>query len=143
MAIADQIVIMKDGEVEDSGAPQQVYSRPRSRFSAQFMGESNIFDARVVDGVAETVLGRLPVQGEGRAGIAIRPENLTLSPEGGNQPLGQARLDSIVFQGSFARVALQHGDTPIAIRVPPQGLPDPGAMVDLFLRPGGASALER
>lgn len=143
MAIADMIVIMKDGEVEDSGAPQDVYARPRSRFSAQFMGESNILDARPKDGLAETEFGRLPVIGTGAAGVAIRPEKLSLAATDGGQLLGRATLEAVVFQGSFARVTTRIGQTSLTMRVPPQDLPNPDATVEVFLQPGGATALER
>ena len=64
MAIADQIIVMNAGKVEDTGAPESIYLRPSTRFAATFMGEANQIDGRVIEkndthiGV-ETPLGNL------------------------------------------------------------------------------------
>ncbi len=142
MAIADQIVIMKDGVIEDAGPPQEVYSRPRSRFSAQFMGESNILDADIADGIADTALGRFPVSGKGRAGVAIRPENLTVVPGEGSVSLGFADVQETVFQGSFVRVSATVGNTAIRLRIPPTDLLAASKPAEIFLKRGGAAALQ-
>lgn len=142
MAIADTIVIMKDGVIEDAGPSQEVYSHPRSRFSAQFMGESNILDASIKDGFADTALGRFPVAGKGTAGVAIRPENLAVTPGEGSVSLGFADLDEMVFQGSFVRMSARFGDTSIRLRVPPADISASGKPVEIFLKRGGAAALQ-
>ena len=142
MAIADTIVIMKDGVIEDAGPPQEVYSHPRSRFSAQFMGESNILDATIQDGIADTALGRFPVAGKGTAGVAIRPENLAVTPGEGSVSLGFADLDEMVFQGSFVRLSARIGNAAIRLRVPPADISTSGKPVEIFLKRGGAAALQ-
>jgi spermidine/putrescine transport system ATP-binding protein len=47
MAIADSIVVMNNGFIEDMGEPERVYLRPASRFTANFMGENNLVDGTV------------------------------------------------------------------------------------------------
>ena len=64
LAMANRIVVMSDGRVEQIGTPDDVYSRPRTRFVAQFVGTNNLFDGDVagVDGttaVLVTPAGRL------------------------------------------------------------------------------------
>ena len=142
MAIADQIVIMKDGVIEDAGPPQEVYSHPRSRFSAQFMGESNILDAEIADGMADTALGRFPIAGKGTAGVAIRPENLAVTPGEGSVSLGFAHVQETVFQGSFVRVSAIIDRTEIRLRVPPADLSNASRPLEIFLKRGGATALQ-
>lgn len=142
MAIADTIVIMKDGVIEDAGPPQEVYSHPRSRFSAKFMGESNILDADIKDGMADTALGRFPVTSKGTAGVAIRPENLAVNPGEGAVSLGLADLEEVVFQGSFVRLSARIGNVEIRLRVPPADISGSGEPVEVFLKRGGASALQ-
>src|SRR5438034_1951641 len=44
MAMADRIAVLRAGRIEQTGAPDEIYSRPRSRFVADFIGESNFFD---------------------------------------------------------------------------------------------------
>jgi spermidine/putrescine transport system ATP-binding protein len=114
MALADLLVVMNEGRIVDEGPPEQVYSRPRTRFSATFMGESTVVDGRVLghDGKLldlDTAIGRLSVPGSAAPGsgitIAIRPESLHLgSPRRGDVSLGQGRVREIVFQGGFRRV---------------------------------------
>ena len=80
MALADQIVVMNEGRIEDEGPPERLYARPRTRFTATFMGESTMIDR---DG--ET--------------IAIRPENMRIGADPGSQPVGEMRVKEIIFQG--------------------------------------------
>ncbi len=47
MAIADQIIVMNKGKVEDHGSPESIYLNPRTAFSAAFMGEANLIEGTV------------------------------------------------------------------------------------------------
>lgn len=107
MALADHCVVMSNGRIEDEGPAERVYSRPSSRFSATFMGESTIFSGRVVarDEI-ETAFGRWRLTTPAAVGteitLAIRPEHVVV----GSNPLslGKATITDVVFQGSFKRV---------------------------------------
>ncbi|WP_179379896.1 ABC transporter ATP-binding protein [Jannaschia marina] len=59
LALADRIVLMKDGRIEQSGPPAELYAEPATRFAADFMGFENIFGVEGPDLVSET--GRLPL----------------------------------------------------------------------------------
>ena len=48
MALADLLVVMNQGRIEDAGPPDRVYLRPRTRFTATFLGDSNLIEGRVV-----------------------------------------------------------------------------------------------
>jgi spermidine/putrescine transport system ATP-binding protein len=98
MALADQCVVMNHGRIEDEGPPDRVYARPASRFSAGFMGESTLMPSDVA-----AALPGLPPAPPGGA-IAIRPENLRLERQIGLVALGEARVTTVVFQGSYKRV---------------------------------------
>jgi spermidine/putrescine transport system ATP-binding protein len=52
-AMADRVVIMSRGKIEQIGSPQDIYSRPKSRFVAEFLGSSNIFAGQVMGRAAE------------------------------------------------------------------------------------------
>lgn len=140
MAVADMIVIMHRGRIEDAGPPARVYARPRTRHAATFMGESNILDAVFGPGGAVTPLGLLPVEGTGTA-VAIRPENLLLASGEGTLPLGPLTATSRVYQGAFARVTGQAGGLTLQLRCAPDDAPAPGETRALHLAPGGAVAL--
>jgi spermidine/putrescine transport system ATP-binding protein len=114
MALADDVIVMHAGRIEDHGPPERVYARPASRFTATFMGESTLLSGKVLDlGMDEiridTQVGPLTLAGAGEPGfdvsLAIRPEHITLVPEAGSVSLGEAKVTDVVFQGSFKRVS--------------------------------------
>jgi spermidine/putrescine transport system ATP-binding protein len=102
MALADHVVVMNHGRIEDEGTPERVYARPATRFSATFMGESTIIPGLgVAENRIETPLGTFDIQG-GRKGmaahLAIRPEHISLDGSVG------AKVGDVIYQGSFKRV---------------------------------------
>jgi len=96
MTMADRIVVMRDGIVEQMGAPIELYDTPANTFVARFIGSPgmNMIEGRIANGGAgagEVTLasGRalpvagLPAAAEGRAvTVGIRPEDLVLAPGG-------------------------------------------------------------
>jgi putative spermidine/putrescine transport system ATP-binding protein len=85
MSIADRIVILNGGRVEQAGTPTEVYARPQTRFVADFMGTNNIFTVTVSDGHVRlenaplgTATGDL-ANLSGKHVIAVRPEYLSLN----------------------------------------------------------------
>lgn len=90
-AIADQIVILRDGTVTQSGTPEEVWRAPADAWVAGFLGFSNIVTADLLDGVATTAWGRFAA-----------PE----SPDGRRQLI--IRQDAISEGGPFEGIAVQH-----------------------------------
>lgn len=93
MAIADRIVVMNQGRIEQDGPAREVYLRPRNLFVAGFMGELNRIP--VTDG--QSPLGPI-VPGTGT--LCIRPE--AIAPDG-PLALGPARVTDAAFLGSHVR----------------------------------------
>ena len=113
MALADHCVVMNQGRIEDQGPPERVYSRPATKFTASFMGESTLLSGKVQDlGMdeirVETEVGPVTVEASGEPGfdvaLAIRPEHITLVEIPPSVALGEAKVVDVVFQGSFKRV---------------------------------------
>ena len=111
MALADLVVVMNAGRIEDAGPPQRVYARPATRFTASFMGESTLIEGRVAEAgggnvQVETALGRFVIAGEAALGAAVtlaaRPENIRLGGTG--QRLAGLTIEELSFQGAFIRV---------------------------------------
>lgn len=96
MALADHVVVMNSGRIEDEGSPERVYGRPATRFAATFMGESTVIGGEPVADGLKTVLGIFRTDGSARH-IAIRPEHVRL---GGDIA---ATITDVVYQGSFKR----------------------------------------
>ena len=114
MAIADEIVLLNRGRIEDRGPPQRIYLEPKTRTTALFMGESNILEGRVTragDGFVEveTSLGRFEVAGNVSVGtsvaLSLRPEHARLGgAPAGWQSVGNVRVLEAVFLGTRTRV---------------------------------------
>jgi iron(III) transport system ATP-binding protein len=65
MTMADRIVVMNAGAIEQIGTPEEVYDRPVSRFVARFIGASNVIDARHASGNQVEVAGHTLAIGQG------------------------------------------------------------------------------
>ena len=134
MAIADRIVVMNQGQIEDIGPPQDIYLRPKSLFSAAFMGEINLIPANPNGNRIDTPLGPLFVTAPNLNPhtLCIRPENTGLS---GDLPLGQARLTDAAFFGThhrchFTPIAAPH--LALIAHLPQNSHPEIGSIHALF-----------
>ncbi|NTE89141.1 ABC transporter ATP-binding protein [Agrobacterium rubi] len=78
LALADRIVVMKNGAIEQIGTPEEIYNAPVSSFVADFVGFENIF--RLEGGLLKTDNGSTPLSGQvpSTAGLAWRPRMVTL-----------------------------------------------------------------
>ena len=122
MAIADRVVVMNAGRIEDEGEPQRVYLKPRTRFSAAFMGQSSLLEGIVTEvrpdfvsvAIAFSTLKIARPNAESAAMgdsvlVSIRPEHfLTSGADGGAQPLGEAVIEDMSFQGTFHQARMRH-----------------------------------
>ncbi len=123
LTISDRIVVMKEGRLEQSGTPKELYSKPESCFVAEFSGETNILSC-VVKGTenqqvffewhgynlcGECWLGK-PEAGQ-KVIVAIRPENIDCSA---TKPRGEksveARVIQRIFKGSYTTFKLAVGN---------------------------------
>ena len=102
LAVSDRIIVMKDGQIAQSGAPRELYESPASSFIADFMGEANVIPCDVlgIDGAdAEIRIGgflhRVPAgrAKPGAASLAVRPSAVSLL-EGRGQGLAGRILHS-------------------------------------------------
>ena len=112
MAIADRIVVMNGGRIEDVGEPERVYDRPATRFAAGFMGEINMIEGRGDGRVVETPLGPIPAPGaEGAIALAVRPERFREhGPDAVD--LGTARIVDHAFFGTHTRAHVRPDAAP-------------------------------
>lgn len=85
MTFADQLLVLRDGALEQAGKPESVYAAPRTAFVASFLGKTNLLHARVQGGRAETSLGSFALEtalASGNTMLSIRPEDLRFSQTG-------------------------------------------------------------
>ena len=117
MSIADQVAVMRDGRFTQVGSPQQVYRHPIDRFTAEFLGDCISLPCTVASGVADCVLGRIPVQGptaDGPATVVLRPEQLVATVVSDSERLD--RVGTVIaadFLGHDVLLTIDPaGDTP-------------------------------
>ena len=125
--ICDEIAIMKDGVLQQYGAPQDVYDNPANLFVAGFLGGTkiNLFDARVESGAV--YIGGMKMRGDvplsdRSVKFGIRPENLlTCTPENGEGLTarverlirlgGATTVEAVMPGGEFLRLMKENGSS--------------------------------
>ncbi|AZI15258.1 spermidine/putrescine ABC transporter ATP-binding protein PotA [Avibacterium paragallinarum] len=90
LTMSDRIIVMNKGNIEQDGTPREIYEEPKNLFVARFIGEINVFDAKVIERVNEktvkaNVEGRvceiytaLPVKPEQHLKVLLRPEDILI-----------------------------------------------------------------
>jgi len=109
LSLADRIVVMKDGVVQQIGTPEEVYAQPANIHVARFMGYRNVIELAVTgerDGhvtleasdMKLTGVRKLPLDGK-RAAVAIRPEEITIATEPAATNVIGGRVDNVEYGG--------------------------------------------
>lgn len=116
MTMADRIVVMNHGCIEQVGTPQEIYQRPNSAFVANFVGTMNMMPCFVSSEEYVEMIGiQLKCKADPslvgkKARIAIRPEDVIIRDINDGDPNSfDVIVDEIEFLGSFARTSLSNG----------------------------------
>ena len=147
MTLADRIVLMKDGVVEQQGAPLELFERPATRFVAGFLGspQMNFVPCRLDDGALHFGDGRtLPLPPakaarldpwRGRAmTLGIRPEHFSRTggaPRPGQVPL-RVKVDLVQPTGTRTYATFRLGEAEVSAELPAHTVEAPGAELDLL-----------
>lgn len=121
MTMADTIAVMKDGRIDQLGSATELYDHPRTEFVANFLGSSNLIDARLVSKAADVAefeadgarlhvpTGLLDGLNGDALRVGVRPEKIALRPleEGAAHP-GDNALAGHVTDASFLGVSTQY-----------------------------------
>ncbi|MFG2559413.1 ABC transporter ATP-binding protein [Streptomyces sp. NPDC048496] len=129
-ALADRVIVMRDGRIAQAGTPLEVWQRPASAFVARFLGFDNVVDATVTGAVAGTAWGKVPVPDgspHGPRALLVRPAGVRLgSPESGLRCTVGART----FRGNHVAVTLHPESGPLLeAECPLRDTPQEGASV--------------
>ena len=108
LAMSDWIFVMNDGEIVQSGTPTDIYDEPINHFVADFIGESNIVNAKMIEDYLVEFNGRrfecedagIP-QGEA-VEVVIRPEDILIVPR--DQGKLNVTIDTSLFRGVFNEI---------------------------------------
>jgi putative spermidine/putrescine transport system ATP-binding protein len=129
LTMADRVVIMRDGRLEQVGTPEEIYSRPASRFVASFIGASNFLRGSIESRSGDRVQVRLASGGQvlmpwpsgphtedGRKDvlISVRPEAVSLAGLDDGAPAAQggtpATVEQVVYRGQTTHVHMKLDD---------------------------------
>ncbi len=151
MTLADRIVLMRDGLIEQQGAPLELFERPATTFVAGFLGSPKMAFlpgriARGGEGVSvvldgglrfDLAPGRVAVGGDGRAVVlGVRPEHISRAEASSAVP-GRARIEAVIEllqpTGSRTYATFRIGETPVMAEFEAHDAGQPGDTVPLDL----------
>ncbi|CAN5548127.1 ATP-binding cassette domain-containing protein [soil metagenome] len=147
MTLSDRMVVMRDGQIAQQGAPQEVYARPADTFVATFVGspKMNLLDGDMSDGTLTLPTGfSVPldtVSARGPVTVGIRPDDLVLTASADDST---ARVILIEHLGPRAIVTIDALGTELTSVVETARLTGitEGTAVDLTARPGSAHVFD-
>jgi spermidine/putrescine transport system ATP-binding protein len=124
LTMSDRIAVMNEGRILQLGTPGDIYERPRTRFVADFIGQTNFLEVDVIgsDGTTAEVdlpgsgplRSRMPegIQAQGRMTLAVRPEKISLLADlPGSEIPGwdrlSGRLEEVIYVGTYTQYLLR------------------------------------
>ncbi|HEY1374741.1 MAG TPA: ABC transporter ATP-binding protein [Candidatus Binatia bacterium] len=156
LAISDQIAVMHAGKLIEVGNPHQLYSRPKRRFTATFLGLTNLIPGKVVELGGDSKPGRLetskgiftfiPAAGlraGGAAILSIRPEHIEVmkqKPQVSENVL-EGTVKEAIFMGDAYHCQIAVGDSLLRVHTHPFLSLNPGDNVYLHLDPQSCNGL--
>jgi len=136
MAMSDRVAVMHEGRVQQIAPPEVLYEEPERTFVANFIGENNRLDGRVVQGSADAcsvdigngkgepaIVEAFPVavgEKNQHTSLTIRPERVALNPPPGRYPnVFEAKVLDMVFLGDHLRLYTELlGRSPFVVKIP-------------------------
>ena len=150
LVLADRIVVMNEGRVEQVGSPREIYDQPKTRFVAQFIGLCNFVPATVAESTGDFLVANAAqgvqlraartagAPGSGaKAMLAIRPENVRIGNAGPNDNRVPGRVRAVTYMGKASHIRVEAAGVDFLIE--DHGLRastlEPGATVELAIDP--------
>jgi len=119
MLMADQVILLRDGQVEQDASPAELYARPATVFTARFIGTPPMNILKLADATGGAVIAGtagpalLPGRGAGLL-LGVRPEDITLAASGG----AEATVKAIEYLGADSILTCEAGGQSLAVRAP-------------------------
>ena len=119
MSMADRVVLMREGRIEQEGSPEELYARPASVFAARFIGTPAMNLAALADGPQGAVIrgapgtAVLPGRGAGRM-LGLRPEHIELVAQDGVP----GSVTSAEYHGADSVLTVRVGEESLLVRAP-------------------------
>ena len=111
LSMADRVAIFNEGKIVQAGSPTEIYERPRTRFTADFVGSSNVLSPEFSS-----------AHGGPRSWCSLRPEKISLLQKSEKIPPGhgsaKGQVTSVNYQGAVTRVVITSDATRLIAAVP-------------------------
>ncbi len=130
--IADRIVCMNHGIVEQVGTPKELYLEPKTLFVAEFMGISNLISRDLVETHMPNLLSNLPDKKDIDYTVCVRPEQVFVK----KAKNGSSTVRSVSFLGGLSRLEVENPMGLIKVQISGVGQFEPGDAVDISIDPG-------
>ncbi len=120
--LADEIVVINHGRVEQAGTAREIYDSPRTKFVASFIGNVNVIEATVENGALHIgtmdveIPGLTPPRQNGDIVLLIRPENIDIRPDDAPGRL-RGTVRSAAYRGDHYEVYLDLAGTSVRMNV--------------------------
>ena len=145
LTMSDIIVVMKDGVIQQIGTPTDIYNEPKNVFVADFIGESNIVAALMLDDYRLRMNGtsyRCVDKGFGKnteVDVVVRPEDIDIVPSERARVMGV--VQSALFMGVHYEVLVQCGDYEWTVHTTDKV--QPGAQVGIHIPPEAIHVMKK
>jgi ABC-type Fe3+/spermidine/putrescine transport system ATPase subunit len=140
MALSDRIALLKNGALEQVASPREIYARPATSYTAQFIGQTNLLRASIFQGIAAVDNLNWPVTLPDGVGLfSLRPDAIRLASQAAPSPYAvrfRARILQQIFSGPTEQLEVENDGQLLRVRIPARG-PLSGAH-DFFFEPADA-----
>lgn len=114
LVLSDRVVVMNRGAIEQVGTPGEIYNHPKTRFVAEFIGETNFFEASVISrkgssaqvtmgGLSFAVSASSSALASDRVGVSLRPERINLGAESSAKTMLQGVIEDRIYLGDLVK----------------------------------------
>jgi sn-glycerol 3-phosphate transport system ATP-binding protein len=149
MSMADQVILLRDGRVEQDAPPDRLYARPATAFTARFIGTPPMNILTLADGAGGAVIAGTDGAGTDGGGtdappllaglgtgllLGIRPEDIRLDVRASAEGV-RATVKSVEYLGADSILSCEVGSQPLAVRAPGRVTLSPGASLRLSWSP--------
>lgn len=153
LSLSDRIALMRGGEIVELGPPAELYRRPKTLFTAEFIGQTNVLECAPAEarGAALTlktdlgvlVVGQCPPSGA-VSRVVVRPEHVRFVESGSDRPSGnivEGIVDTVTFAGRLIEYSVHVGSVRLRVQALSDTVRSKGEPVTLHLPPDLCVAL--
>ena len=119
LTMSDKVVVMSDGMIQQIGTPEEIYNEPKNVFVADFIGDSNIFNGKIMANRKVKFCGAIfecvdDVKVGTAVDVVIRPEDIIVTTPSDGIITGV--VTSVIFKGMHYEIIVESGDNEIVIQ---------------------------